>query len=124
MVNETHKIFNDYSIGITATTIRVPVFRSHSESINIELENPVSLDDMSAALAKFPGVQVQDAPEDMVYPMPLYTSTQNDVYVGRIREDHSQKNCYNLWVVGDQIRKGAALNALQIAETMLCDGLV
>ena len=124
MVNETHKIFNDYSIGITATTIRVPVFRSHSESINIELETPVSLDDMRAALAKFPGVQVQDAPEDMVYPMPLYTSTQNDVYVGRIREDHSQKNCYNLWVVGDQIRKGAALNALQIAETMLRDGLV
>lgn len=124
MVNETHKIFNDYSIGITATTIRVPVFRSHSESVNIELESPVSLADMRAALAKFPGVQVQDAPEDMVYPMPLYTSTQNDVYVGRIREDHSQKNCYNLWVVGDQIRKGAALNALQIAETMLRDGLV
>ena len=63
-------------------------------------------------------------PEDMVYPMPLYTSTQNDVYVGRIREDHSQKNCYNLWVVGDQIRKGAALNALQIAELMIKENLL
>ncbi len=124
MVNETHKIFNDYNIGITATTIRVPVFRSHSESVNIELEKAVSLADMRAALAAFPGVQVQDEPADMIYPMPLYTSSKNDVYVGRIREDHSQKNCYNLWVVGDQIRKGAALNALQIAETMIRDGLV
>lgn len=124
MINETHKILNDYNIGITATTIRVPVFRSHSESINIELEAPVSLAEMRAALAAFPGVTVQDEPSEMVYPMPLYTSEQDDVYVGRMREDASQKNSYNLWVVGDQIRKGAALNALQIAETMISDGLV
>lgn len=119
MVNETRKIFEDHDMRITATTIRVPVYRSHSESINVEFEHDLDLKDMTAALAAFPGVQVQDDPERQVYPMPLYTSEKNDVYVGRLRRDESNKNTFNMWVVGDQIRKGAALNTLQIAETMI-----
>jgi len=107
---------------ITATTIRVPVYRSHSESINIELEKEVDLEAMRAAIAAFPGVQVQDDPQNQIYPMPLYTSDKNDVYVGRLRIDESAENSYNMWVVGDQIRKGAALNTLQIAETMIKNG--
>lgn len=119
MVNETHKILNDYSIGITATTIRVPVYRSHSESVNLELETPISVLETQQALAAFPGVVVQDDPADMIYPMPLFTSNCDEVFVGRIRKDNSIANGLNLWVVGDQIRKGAALNALQIAEYMI-----
>lgn len=122
MVNETRKIMEDYDMRITATTIRVPVYRSHSESINIELEKEVDLEAMRAAIAAFPGVQVQDDPQNQIYPMPLYTSDKNDVYVGRLRIDESAENSYNMWVVGDQIRKGAALNTLQIAETMIKNG--
>lgn len=124
MVNETHKIFNDYSIGITATTIRVPVYRSHSESINIELESDLSVDEVKELLAEFPGVSVLDNPAEMEYPMPLFCSDKDDVYVGRIRKDSSVPFGLNLWVVGDQIRKGAALNALQIAEYMISHQLV
>lgn len=119
MVNETKKIFEDYDMRITATTIRVPVYRSHSESINVEFEKDLELQDMAAALNAFPGVQVQDNPAEQVYPMPLYTSEKDDVYVGRLRRDESNENTFNMWVVGDQIRKGAALNTLQIAETMI-----
>lgn len=119
MVDETHKIMNDYEMGITATTIRVPIYRSHSESINLELESELSVEKVKAALAKFPGVIVQDNPAEMEYPMPLYTSGKNEVFVGRIRKDESIQHGLNLWVVGDQIRKGAALNALQIAEYMI-----
>ncbi len=119
MVNETRKIMEDSDMGVTATTIRVPVYRSHSESINIELEKPLEVKAIKEALAKFPGVVLQDDPANMVYPMPLYTSKLNDVYVGRVRKDESQANTYNMWVVGDQIRKGAALNTLQIAEKMI-----
>ncbi len=122
MVNETKKIFDDYEMGITATTVRVPVYRSHSEAVNIELEHPVELAVMKEALSKFPGVIVQDDPSKQVYPMPLYTSGKNDVYVGRLRVDESAPNSYNFWCVGDQIRKGAALNTLQIAETMIKNG--
>lgn len=124
MVNETHKIFNDYNIGITATTIRVPVYRSHSESINIELDGPLSPEKAKAVLAKFPGVIVQDNPAEMLYPMPLYTSDSNEVFVGRIRADKTVPYGLNLWVVGDQIRKGAALNAVQIAEYMIKQNLI
>lgn len=124
MINETQKIFDDYDMKITATTIRVPVFRSHSESINIELESALTTDQIKQALAKFPGVTLQDDPKNMVYPMPLYTSDLDDVYVGRVRVDESQPNTYNLWAVGDQIRKGAALNTLQIAEVMIERGLI
>lgn len=119
MVNETRKILNEQELPITATTIRVPVYRSHSESVNIEFERPVSVDDAKTLLAGFPGVVVQDEPQQMEYPMPLATSGRDEVFVGRIRKDESVANGLNLWVVGDQIRKGAALNALQIAETMI-----
>ena len=124
MINETHKIFNDYNIGITATTVRVPVYRSHSESINIELNGPLSPEEAKQVLAKFPGVIVQDNPAEMLYPMPLYTSDSNEVFVGRIRADKTVPYGLNMWVVGDQIRKGAALNALQIAEYMIEHNLI
>lgn len=124
MIKETHKILQDDNIGITATTIRVPVYRSHAESINIELEDEVTVAEAKALLNAFPGVIVQDEPENMVYPMPLYTSMQDEVFVGRIRKDNSIKHGLNLWVVGDQIRKGAALNALQIAEYMINNNLL
>ncbi|MCD8199077.1 MAG: aspartate-semialdehyde dehydrogenase [Phascolarctobacterium sp.] len=122
MVNETQKIMEDYDMRITATTIRVPVYRSHSESVNVEFEHDLNLEDMKKALSAFPGVVVQDDPEKQIYPMPLYTSEKNDVYVGRLRRDESNPNTFNMWVVGDQIRKGAALNTLQIAETMIKNG--
>ena len=122
MVNETRKIFDDQEMRITATTVRVPVYRSHSESVNVEFEHDLDLADMRKALENFPGVQVLDAPNEQVYPMPLYTSGKNDCYVGRLRRDESNPNTFNFWVVGDQIRKGAALNALQIAEVMIKNG--
>ena len=124
MVHETRKIMNEPEMAITATTIRVPIYRSHSESVNLELESPLSVEETKAALADFPGVVVQDNPAEMVYPMPLYTSGRNEVFVGRIRMDESVTHGLNLWVVGDQIRKGAALNALQIAELMITQNLL
>lgn len=124
MVHETHKILGDHTIGISPTAVRVPVFRSHSESINLELAEPLSAQEARNLLSAFPGVVVEDEPADMVYPMPLLTSGKNDVAVGRIREDKSVPYGLNLWVVGDQIRKGAALNALQIAEYMIGHNLV
>ena len=124
MVNETKKIMEDYDMRITATTVRVPVYRSHSESVNVEFEHDLELADMQKALAAFPGVTVQDEPQQQVYPMPLFTSELNDVYVGRLRRDESNPNTFNMWVVGDQIRKGAALNTLQIAETMIQNGWI
>ena len=122
MVNETKKIFSDPELRVTATTVRVPVYRSHSESVNVELEHDVELEDIRKALANFPGVVLQDDPSQQIYPMPLYTSGKNDVYVGRLRRDESAANSFNFWCVGDQIRKGAALNTLQIAETMVKNG--
>ncbi len=124
MVHETHKIFNDYNIGISATTIRVPVYRSHSESINLELEKPLSAAKARELFTGFSGVIVEDNPADMIYPMPWFTSNKDEVSVGRIREDHSIQNGLNLWIAGDPIRKGAALNALQIAEYMIKHNLV
>ena len=124
MVNETQKIFDDYNMKITATTVRVPVYRSHSEAVNIEFEHDLELDAMRKAIANFSGVQLLDNPQEQLYPMPLYTSEKNDCFVGRLRRDETQPNTFNLWVVGDQIRKGAALNTLQIAETMIQMGLV
>lgn len=119
MINETRKIMHDDEMRITATTVRVPVYRSHSESVNIEFEHDLALEDMAKAINAFPGIQMQDEPQEQVYPMPLYTSEKDDCYVGRLRRDESNPNTFNLWVVGDQIRKGAALNTLQIAETMI-----
>lgn len=124
MVNETHKIFNDFNIGITATTVRVPVYRSHSESIYIETEEPISVEMAKKVLEKNIGIVVQDDPEKNVYPMPLYTSNTDEVYVGRIRKDLFIPTGLNLWVVGDQIRKGAATNTVQIAEELLNKNLI
>lgn len=124
MVHETHKILNDYTIGISPTTVRVPVYRSHSESINLEFEKEISPEKARELLAAFPGVIVEDNPAEQIYPMPLYTSDKNEVFVGRIRPDKSVAHGLNLWVVGDQIRKGAALNALQIAEYMIAHEIV
>ena len=119
MINETQKIMEDYDMRITATTVRVPVYRSHSESVNIEFEHDLELADMIKAIEAFPGVQMLDNPQEQEYPMPLYTSDKDDCFVGRLRRDESNPNTFNLWVVGDQIRKGAALNAVQIAEKII-----
>jgi aspartate-semialdehyde dehydrogenase len=124
MIDETKKIMEDDDIKITATTIRVPVYRSHAESVNIEFEGEVTVDDAKKAIANFPGSKVVDNPDEMLYPMPLETSGKDDVEVGRIRKDYSIDHGLNLWVCGDQIRKGAALNALQIAEYMIKNELV
>ncbi|MGM9580911.1 MAG: aspartate-semialdehyde dehydrogenase [Anaerovibrio sp.] len=119
MIDETKKIMSDDSLRITATTIRVPVYRSHAESVNVEFEDEISVERAREVLAAFPGVTLTDNPDEQVYPMPLETSGKNDVEVGRIRKDYSIDNGLNFWVCGDQIRKGAALNALQIAEYMI-----
>ena len=119
MVDETKKILEDNDLKITATTVRVPVFRSHAESVNVEFFDEVSAEQAKAALEKFPGVIVKDNPAEMIYPQPLETSGKNDVEVGRIRKDFSVEHGLNFWVCGDQIRKGAALNALQIAEFLI-----
>ena len=119
MINETMKIMEDDDMKITATTVRVPVYRSHAESVNVEFEDEVSVEAARAALEKFPGVKVCDNPAEMIYPQPLNTSGKDDVEVGRIRKDYSIEHGLNFWVCGDQIRKGAALNALQIAEYII-----
>ena len=124
MVDETKKIMEDDALKVTATTVRVPVYRSHAESVNVEFADEVSVDDARKALEKFPGVIVRDNPDEMIYPQPLETSGKDAVEVGRLRKDFSIEHGLNLWVCGDQIRKGAALNALQIAEQMIADGLV
>ncbi|ERT56642.1 MULTISPECIES: aspartate-semialdehyde dehydrogenase [Megasphaera] len=124
MVNETHKIFHDDTIAVAPTTVRVPVFRSHSEAIRVETERELDIEAVRKAIESFPGARVQDDPAEMAYPMPLYTSEKYDVYVGRIRKDLYNPKAINLWVTGDQIRKGAALNALQIAEYMIAHGMV
>lgn len=124
MIDETKKIMNDDSMRITATTIRVPVYRSHAESVNVEFEDEISVEKAREVLAAFPGVTLTDNPDEQIYPMPLETSGKDDVEVGRIRKDYSIDNALNFWVCGDQIRKGAALNALQIAEYMIKNEMV
>ena len=124
MINETKKIMGDDTLRITATTVRVPVYRSHAESVNVEFESAVSLEDARKALAAFPGVILRDNPAEQEYPMPLFTSGKTDVEVGRLRLDESTENALNFWICGDQIRKGAALNTLQIAEYMIAHELV
>ena len=116
MVNETKKIMKDDTIKVTATCVRVPVMVSHSEAVNIELEKPLSAKEARAILAKAPGVEVIDSPADLLYPMPAMAAGKDASYVGRIREDKTVPNGLNLWVVSDNLRKGAALNAVQIAE--------
>ena len=119
MVNETRKILGEPDLPVTATTVRVPVYRSHAESVNIEFEDEVTVEAAKKSIDAFPGAIVKDDPSQQLYPMPLFTSGKNDVEVGRIRKDESIAHGLNLWVCGDQIRKGAALNALQIAEYMI-----
>lgn len=119
MVKETRKILHDDDLQITATTVRVPVYRSHAESINIETKNKITAEQAKKILADFPGVIVLDCPADNEYPMPLYTSGKDEVFVGRIREDNSLAKGLNIWVVADQLRKGAATNAVQIAELLI-----
>ncbi len=119
MINETHKILGDDSIKVTATTVRVPVFDSHSESVNVEFENEFDLDELRQTLADFPGIIVQDDPENNVYPLARDAAGTDEVYVGRIRRDFSVDNGINMWIVADNIRKGAATNTVQIAEKVL-----
>ena len=118
MVNETRKIMNDHSIRVTATTVRVPVFYAHSVSVNIETEKKLTAPMARELLSKAPGVRVHDDPANKIYPMPIFVAGEDDCFVGRIREDESIDNGLNFWVVGDQLRKGAALNAIQIAEVL------
>ncbi len=119
MVNETHKILGDDSIRVTATTVRVPVFNSHSESINVEFYNQFDLSELKQVLKDAPGIVVQDDPENNVYPLALNATGTNETYVGRIRRDESVESGVNLWVVADNIRKGAAANAVQIAAKLI-----
>lgn len=119
MANETKKIMGDNSIRVTATTVRVPVFRSHSESVNIETEKKITANEARAILSRAPGVIVFDAPEKYIYPLPVDVAGKDETYVGRIREDESIDNGLNMWIVADNLRKGAALNAVQIAEKLI-----
>ncbi len=119
LVKETKKILNTNEIGISATAVRVPIIGGHSESINLELENPFEIDDIKKILNNTPGVLVQDDPKTNSYPMPITVNGKNDVFVGRIRRDFSNNNSLNLWVVADNLRKGAATNTVQILEYLL-----
>jgi len=119
MVLETKKIMGDDSIRVTATTVRVPVFYGHSESVNIETEEKLTVEQVRQLLAAAPGITVEDFPEKKVYPMAINAAGEDDVFVGRIREDESIDNGINLWIVADNIRKGAALNAVQIGEELI-----
>jgi len=119
IVRETRKILDAPKLRVTSTTVRVPVLRCHSEAINVELEKPLTANDARAALAAMPGVIVYDDPLKKLYPMPLDATGKDEVYVGRIRADESITNGLNLWVVSDNLRKGAALNAIQIAECLV-----
>jgi aspartate-semialdehyde dehydrogenase len=124
MVNETRKIIGDNNIHLTATCVRIPVVGGHSESVNIEFENEFDLDDVKELLTKSPGVVVQDDINNFVYPMPLTAHEKDETFVGRIRRDESQPNTLNCWIVSDNLRKGAATNAVQIAEYLLKNALI
>lgn len=124
LVDETRKILSEPNMQITATVVRVPVFGGHSESVNIEFEKDFDLKDVRKLLQSMPGIVVQDDPANNIYPMPLEAENRDEVFVGRIRRDFSQPNSLNLWVVSDNLRKGAATNAVQIAEYLISKKLV
>ncbi len=124
MINETRKILHDDSLKITATTVRVPVFNSHSESINLEFNKKITLDEIKSALTNFQNIIVVDDIKTNKYPMPLYATGHDEVFVGRIRIDNSVENGCNLWVCADNIRKGAASNAVQIAEYIIKNNIL
>ncbi len=119
MVNETKKIMEDQSIQVTATTVRVPVFYGHSESVNVEFESDITPEKARELLSKAPGVKVTDDPSKNIYPLAIYAAGKDDTFLGRIRRDESVKYGLNMWTVSDNIRKGAALNAVQIAEVLI-----
>jgi aspartate-semialdehyde dehydrogenase len=124
MVNETKKIMGDANIAVTATTVRIPVMGGHSESVNIEFENEFDLAELRELLSKAPGIVVQDDPSQQIYPMPLWAHDKDEVFVGRIRRDETQSKTVNMWIVSDNLRKGAATNAVQIAEYLLQKDLI
>jgi aspartate-semialdehyde dehydrogenase len=119
LVDETRKILEDQSIMLTATVVRIPVVGGHSEAVNVEFEKDFEIDDVISLIDNFPGVEVYDNPAENKYPMPLLSHNRDEVFVGRIRRDLSREKCLNLWIVSDNIRKGAATNAIQIAEYMV-----
>jgi len=123
LIDETRKILEDQSIMVTATVVRIPVVGGHSEAVNIEFEKEFDLEDVKSLIDGFPGVAVYDNPSENIYPMPIHAHNRDEVFVGRIRRDLSKEKCLNLWVVSDNIRKGAATNAVQIAEYMFANKL-
>ncbi|MCK4562927.1 MAG: aspartate-semialdehyde dehydrogenase, partial [Flavobacteriaceae bacterium] len=123
LVRETQKILSDNTIAVTATAVRIPVVGGHSESINVEFENEINVSDIRKILHETPGVTVKDNLDTNTYPMPIYAEGKDDVFVGRIRLDESQANTLNMWVVSDNLRKGAATNTIQIAEYLMANGL-
>ena len=124
MVNETRKILNDQTIGVTSTTVRIPAIGGHSEAVNVEFYNDFDLKDVREMLENTPGVIVQDDVKNNIYPMPINSHGKDEVFVGRLRRDESQPNTLNMWVVSDNLRKGAATNAVQIAEFLMEKSLV
>lgn len=124
LVRETKKILRDDTIAVTATAVRIPVVGGHSESINVELKTDFSIDEVRALLAKSAGIKIQDNTDTNTYPMPIYAHGKDEVFVGRIRRDESQANTLNLWVVADNLRKGAATNTIQIAEYLIANKLL
>lgn len=124
LVRETQKILNNRNIAVTATAIRIPVVGGHSESVNIEFTSDFKLDEVQSILHNSPGITLQDNPDTLTYPMPIYAQGKDDVFVGRLRRDESQPNSLNMWIVADNLRKGAATNAVQIAEYLLNQSLV
>jgi aspartate-semialdehyde dehydrogenase len=124
MVNETKKILNDDTIQITATTVRIPVMGGHSESVNVEFENDYTLEEVKTILNNTNGLKVIDNIENQEYPMPIYAHDKDDVFVGRLRRDFSKPNTLNMWIVADNLRKGAATNAIQIAEYLITQKLI
>ncbi|MFN4122828.1 MAG: aspartate-semialdehyde dehydrogenase [Flavobacteriales bacterium] len=124
LINETHKILANPNIRVTATAVRVPVVGGHSESVNVKLKSNVDLSQIRATISGMPGVIIMDNPEQFEYPMPINAKGKNEVFVGRIRKDFSDENSFNLWIVADNLRKGAATNAVQIAEYLYREGYV
>jgi aspartate-semialdehyde dehydrogenase len=124
MITETKKIFSDDSIQVTSTTVRIPTMGGHSEAVNVEFKQDFDLAEVRQLLENAPGIIVQDDPANFIYPMPITSHKKDEVFVGRLRRDESQANTLNMWIVADNLRKGAATNAVQIAEYLLEKGLV